>query len=206
MTFLLYHDTRAPNPRRVRMFFAEKGLTSDLELIEVNINNKANQAPAHLARHPLGLVPVLELADGRVLRESIAICRYVEELHPTPSLFGADAWQRATIEQWNRLAELEVFWPIAQVFRNSHAFWQGRIKQSAEFAEIMRDHVRERLAWVDRELAERRFLAGDDYSVADITLLCGLDFGKVSGIRIGDETPNLKRWHAEVSARPSAKA
>ena len=206
MTMLLYHDTRAPNPRRVRVFFAEKGLTADLELIEVNINTRANQAPEHLARHPLGLVPVLELADGRVLRESIAICRYVEELHPTPSLFGADPWQRAMIEQWNRLAELEMMAPIAQVFRNSHAFWQGRIKQSAEFAEIMRETVRDRMGWLDRELAARRYVAGDEYSVADITLLCGLDFGKVSGIRIGDDLPNLKRWHVEVSARPSAKA
>jgi glutathione S-transferase len=206
MTMLLYHDTRAPNPRRVRVFFAEKGLTPELELIEVSINAKDNEAAEHLARHPLGLVPVLELADGRILRESIAICRYVEELYPTPSLFGGDAWQRAQIEQWNRLCELEVFWPIAQVFRNSHAFWQGRIKQSADFAEIMRERVRDRMAWLDRELADKRFVAGDAYSVADITLLCGLDFGKVSGIRVGDDTPNLKRWHAEVSARPSAKA
>ena len=206
MTMLLYHDTRAPNPRRVRVFFAEKGLTADLELIEVSINTRANQAPEHLARHPLGLVPVLELADGRVLRESIAICRYVEELHPTPSLFGADPWQRAMVEQWNRLAEFEVLAPIAQVFRNSHAFWQGRIKQSPEFAEIMRETVRDRMGWLDRELAARRYVAGDEYSVADITLLCGLDFGKVSGIRIGDDLPNLKRWHVEVSARPSAKA
>ncbi|HVV86607.1 MAG TPA: glutathione S-transferase family protein [Kofleriaceae bacterium] len=206
MTMLLYHDTRAPNPRRVRIFFAEKGLTQDLELIEVSINAKANQAPEHLARHPLGLVPVLELADGRILRESIAICRYVEELHPAPSLFGADPWQRAQIEQWNRLAELEVFWPIAQVFRNSHAFWQGRIKQSNEFADIMREQVKARMAWLDGELAKRRFLGGDDYSVADITLLCGLDFGKVSNIRIGDDLPHLKRWHTEVSSRPSARA
>ena len=206
MTMLLYHDTRAPNPRRVRVFVAEKGQTADLELIEVSINTRANQAPEHLARHPLGLVPVLELADGRVLRESIAICRYIEELHPTPSLFGADPWQRAMVEQWNRLAEFEVLAPIAQVFRNSHAFWQGRIKQSPEFAEIMRETVRDRMAWLDRELAARRYVAGDEYSVADITLLCGLDFGKVSGIRIGDDLPNLKRWHDEVSARPSAKA
>lgn len=206
MTMLLYHDTRAPNPRRVRIFFAEKGLTHDLELIEVSIDARAHQAPEHLARHPLGLLPVLELADGRILRESIAICRYVEELHPTPSLFGTDPWQRAVIEQWNRHAEYEVLAPIAQVFRNAHPFWQGRIKQSAEFAEIMRETARDRMAWLDRELAQRRYLAGDEYSVADITLLCGLDFGKVSGIRIGDDLPNLKRWHTEVSARPSANA
>jgi len=202
----LYHDLRAPNPRRVRMFLAEKGLLDQVELVEVSIATHANMTPAFLDKNPLGLVPVLELADGRILRESIAICRYIEELHPTPSLFGADPWRRAMIEQWNRLAEIEVLGPIAQVFRNSHAFWQGRIKQSPEFAEIMREQVRGRMAWLDRELADRRFLAGDDYSVADITLMCGLDFGKVSAIRIGDDTPNLKRWHTEVSARPSAKA
>ena len=206
MTMLLYHDKRAPNPRRVRVFVAEKGLTPELELIEVSINDQANRAPEHLARHPLGLVPVLELADGRILRESMAICRYIEELHPTPSLFGGDPWQRAQIEQWNRLAEIEVLYAVGQVFRNSHAFWQGRIKQAPEFADIMREQVRDRMAWLDRELADRRFLAGDAFSVADITLLCGLDFGKVSGIRIGDDTPNLKRWHGEVSARPSSKA
>jgi glutathione S-transferase len=206
MTYRLYHDTRAPNPRRVRMFFAEKGLGAELELVEVSINARANQSPEHLARHPLGLVPVLELADGRSLRESIAICRYIEELHPEPRLFGEDPWQRAMIEQWNRLAELELLWPIGQVFRNSHAFWQGRIRQAPEFADIMREQVRERMGWLDRELAGRRFVAGDAFSVADITLLCGLDFGKVSGIRVGDDTPDLKRWHAEVSARPSARA
>ncbi len=202
----LYHDSRAPNPRRVRVFLAEKGMQDQVELVEVSINAHANQAPEHLARHPLGLVPVLELADGRVLRESMAICRYLEELNPTPCMFGASAWERAVIEQWNRHAELEVLWPIGQVFRNSHAFWQGRIKQSAEFAEIMRALARDRIAWLDRELADRRFLAGDAFTIADITLLCGLDFGKVSGIRLGDDTPNLKRWHGEVSARPSTKA
>lgn len=202
----LYHDTRAPNPRRVRMFLAEKGLLDRTLLVEVSINARAHQEPEHLARHPLGLVPVLELDDGRVLRESIAICRYLEELHPEPSLFGADAWQRAVIEQWNRHAELEVLAPIAQVFRNSHEFWKGRIKQAPEFADIMRELLTERLAWLDRELASRPYLAGDAFTVADITLLCGLDFGKVSKIRLGADTPNLVRWHGLVSSRPSARA
>ncbi|MBL8621065.1 MAG: glutathione S-transferase family protein [Myxococcales bacterium] len=202
----LYHDLRAPNPRRVRMFLAEKGLTDQVELVEVSIASHANMTPAFLDKNPLGLVPVLELPDGRTLRESMAICRYLEELHPTPSLFGTDAWSRAQIEQWNRHAELEVLLPVAQVFRNSHAFWQGRLRQAPEFAEIMREHVKVRLAWLDGELATREFLGGDHFTVADITLLCGIDFGKVSAIRIGDDTPNLKRWHQAISARPSAKA
>ena len=202
----LYNDPRAPNPRRVRIFLAEKGLTDQVELVEVSIANRANLSPGFLAKNPLGLVPVLELPDGKVLRESMAICRYLEELHPEPALFGRDPWHRAVIEQWNRTAELEVLGPVAQVFRNSHAFWQGRLRQAPEFAEIMRDHVRERLAWLDGELAGRPFLAGDDFTVADITLLCGLDFGKVSAMRLGDDTPHLQRWYAAVNGRPSARA
>jgi glutathione S-transferase len=201
---LLYHDPRAPNPRRVRIFLAEKGV--QVETIEVAIASSANRSPEYLAKNPLGLLPVLELADGRILRESMAICRYLEELHPEPNLFGTDPWERAQIEQWNRHAELEMLWPVAQTFRNTHAFWVGRIKQSAEFGTIAREIVGERLAWFDGELGKRAYVAGDRFSVADITLLCAIDFGKVSQIRLGPEHPNLARWHAAVSGRPSAKA
>lgn len=202
----LHQDPRAPNPRRVRIYLAEKGLADQVTLVEVPLATRANEEPAFLARNPIGLVPVLELDDGRHLRESMAIIRYLEELHPDPPLWGTDAWSRATIEMWNRTAELEVLFPVAQVFRNSHAFWQGRLRQAPEFADIMREHTLKRMAWLDRELAARPYLAGDTFSVADITLLCGLDFGKVSNLRVGDETPNLLRWHREVSARPSARA
>jgi glutathione S-transferase len=201
----LYHDLRAPNPRRVRMFMAEKGLLDQVELVEVSIATKANLAPEFLDKNPLGLVPVLELPDGRILRESVAICRYLEELHPEPRLFGGDPWQRAQIEQWNRIAELEVLGPVAHVFRNSHAFWQGRLRQAPEFADIMREHLHSRWAWLDSELSTREYLAGDAFSVADITLLCGIDFGKVSNLRLSPETPHLVRWHQQISARPSAK-
>ena len=118
----LYHDPRAPNPRRVRMYLAEKGLLDQLELVEVSIAAKAHQTPAFLETTPLGLIPVLELDDGRTLRESMAICRYFEELHPDPPMFGTDPWQRAQVEMWLRHAELEVLFPVAQIFRNSHAF------------------------------------------------------------------------------------
>ena len=201
---LLYHDPRAPNPRRVRIFLAEKGV--QVETIEVLIAKQANRAETYLAKHPLGLLPVLELEDGRVLRESMAICRYVEELHPEPNLLGADPWERAMIEQWNRHAEFEVLFPVAQTFRNTHSFWVGRIKQAPEFGAIMREIALDRLAWLDAELANRPFVAGPRFTVADITLLCGLEFGKIVDIRLSDAHPNLKRWHAEVSARPSYKA
>ncbi len=203
----LYQDSRAPNPRRVRMFLVEKELAAGVELVEVSINEKAHQQPAYLEKNPLGLVPVLELDDGRLLRESIAICRYLEDLHPEPALFGGrDAWTRAQVEQWNRHAELELLFPVAQVFRNSHPFWVGRIKQAPDFAEIMREHLSRRFAWLDGELAGRRWLAGETYSIADITAVCAIDFGKVSSIRIGDDTPHLARWYADVKARPSYKA
>jgi glutathione S-transferase len=203
----LYQDTRAPNPRRVRIFLAEKALLDGVELITVDIGTGANLAAEHLARNPLGLVPVLELDDGRQLRETMAICRYLEEQTPEPNLFGADAWERAQIEQWNRHAELEVLFPVAQVFRNTHDFWKTRLEQAPEFGAIMRRVLIERMGWLDRELAARPFLAGDRFTVADITLLCALDFGKVSGIRIDPELqPNLARWRAACGERPSVKA
>lgn len=202
---LLYHDLRAPNPRRVRIFLAEKGVSYDT--IEVSIADKAHQTVEFKKKNPIALLPVLELADGKILRESMAICRFVEELHPEPNLFGGDPWERAQIEQWNRHAELELLWPISQVFRNTHAFWVGRIKQSPEFAEIMRELVGQRFEWLDAELATRDYIAGARFTVADITALCAIDFGKVSGIRIdAAKTPHLAAWHARVSERPSAKA
>src|SRR5262245_49947450 len=147
---LLYHDPRAPNPRRVRIFLAEKGVSCDT--IDVSIAAAEHQKPEFRKKNPLALLPVLELDDGRVLRESMAICRYMEELHPEPNLLGADAWERAEIEQWNRHAELELLFPIAQVFRNSHAFWQGKIKQAPDFAEIMKEQIHLRLDWLEGEL------------------------------------------------------
>jgi len=202
---LLYHDPQAPNPRRVRIFLAEKNVAYDT--IEVSIAGFAHQTPDFRRKNPLALLPVLELADGRVLRESMAICRYLDELHPEPNLFGADSWERAIIEMWNRHAELELLLPIAQVFRNTHAFWNGRIKQSAEFGEIMRDHVYSRFEFFEGELGSRKYMASDRFTVADITALCAIDFGKVSKIRLDPaKHPNLVAWHARVTERPSAKA
>ena len=202
---LLYHDPRAPNPRRVRIFLAEKNVAYDT--IEVSIAAAANLSEDFRKKNPISLLPVLELEDGRILRESMAICRYLEELYPEPNLFGSDTWERAQIEQWNRHAELELLFPISQVFRNTHAFWQGRIKQSPDFGAIMRELVGARFDWLDKELAQRAFMAGPRFSVADITALCAIDFGKISNIRIAPEThPNLAAWHKRVSDRPSSKA
>jgi glutathione S-transferase len=202
---LLYHDPRAPNPRRVRMFFAEKGVAYDT--IEVSIATAANETPEFRKKNPIALLPVLELEDGKVLRESMAICRYIEDLYPEPNLFGTNAWERAQIEQWNRHAELELLWPTQQVFRNTHDYWKGRIHQVPEFADVMRDHLAARYTWFDKELGDRQFLAGDRFTVADITATCAIDFAKVAKIRIDPiAQPNLAAWKARIEQRPSAKA
>jgi glutathione S-transferase len=202
---LLYHDPRAPNPRRVRIFLAEKNVAYDT--IEVLIAASAHQTAEFRRKNPLALLPVLEFPDGRILRESMAICRYIEELHPEPNLFGADPWERAQIEMWNRHAELELLVPISQVFRNTNKFWIGKIKQAPEFGEIMRELVAGRFDWLEGELGQRPYLAGQRFTVADITALCAIDFGKVANIRIDAAThPHLASWHARVSERPSAKA
>ena len=202
---LLYHDPRAPNPRRVRIFLAEKAVAYDT--IEVLLAASANETPDFRRKNPLALLPVLEFSDGRILRESMAICRYLEELHPEPNLFGGDAWERAQIEQWNRHAELELLLPISEVFRNTNAFWQGRIKQAPEFGTIMKEKVASRFDWLEGELGRRPYLAGERFTVADITALCAIDFGRVAAIRIQPDThPSLAAWHARVSARPSTKA
>ncbi len=202
---LLYQDPRAPNPRRVRIFLAEKQLAYDT--VEVSIAAHANETADFRKKNPFMLLPVLEFPDGRVLRESMAICRYLEELHPEPNLFGADPWERAQIEMWNRHAELELLFQIAQVFRNTHKFWEGRIKQVAEFGEYMRERVAERFDWFDSELANRHYIAGHRFTVADITALCAIDFGKVVNIRIDPaKHPHLATWHGRVTSRPSSKA
>ncbi len=202
---LLYQDPRAPNPRRVRMFLAEKHVAYDT--IEVLIANKANETPEFKRKNPISLLPVLELPDGRVLRESMAICRYIEELHPEPNLFGHDAWERAQVEMWNRHAELELLIPISQVFRNTNKFWEGKIKQAPDYGEIMRELVAGRFDWLEHELKQRPYLAGDRFTVADITTVCAIDFGRVSTIRLDPaKHPNLVAWHKRVSERDSAKA
>ncbi len=202
---LLYHDPRAPNPRRVRIFLAEKGVSYDT--IEVLIETSANQTPEFKRKNPLALLPVLEFSDGRILRESMAICRYIEELHPEPNLFGSDSWERAQIEQWNRHAELELLVPVSQVFRNTNKFWEGKIKQAPEFGVIMKELVASRFDWLEGELATRPYIAGKRFTVADITALCAIDFGRVAAIRIDAAThPHLAEWHERVKSRPSSKA
>jgi glutathione S-transferase len=200
----LYDSALAPNPRRVRIFLAEKGIA--VPTVQVDIGKADNRKPEFLAKNPLGGLPVLELDDGRYIAESVAICRYFEETHPQPPLMGVDAADKAMVEMWNRRMELEVLSPCAQSFRHTHDFFKGRIEQVPEFGAASKQHALVRLAWLDEVLADREFIAGDRYTIADITALVGIDFGRVTGIKIGPDQKNLERWHQTVSARPSAKA
>ncbi|MBW1844075.1 MAG: glutathione S-transferase family protein [Deltaproteobacteria bacterium] len=200
----LYDSVLAPNPRRVRIFLAEKGI--EVPTVSVDIVKAENRQLAFLAKNPLGGVPVLELDDGTTVSESTAICRYFEEAQPDPPLLGTDARDRAIVEMWLRRVEFEVAFPIMQTFRNTHDFFKGRIPQVPEWAAVCEKQALKGLAWLDGELADRPFVAGDRYTIADITLLIGVDFGRVSDIRIDPEHKNLTRWYGEVSSRPSARA
>ena len=200
----LLESTMAPNCRRVRIFLAEKGLEVPIE--QVDIGKAVNRKPDFLAINPMGTVPVLELDNGSHITESVAICRYFEETQQEPPLFGVGAEDRARVEMWQRRMEFEVLLPVAQVFRNSHEFFKGRIEQVPEYGEACRRQAEKRLAWLDGELADREFIAGDQYTIADITALCGIDFGRVSKIGIAPAQKHLARWHEAVSSRASAKA
>jgi glutathione S-transferase len=200
----LFDARTAPNPRRVRIFLAEKGIGVPVE--QVDIVSAQNRSTEFRAKNAMGTLPVLELDDGTTIAESVAICRYFEELQPEPPLMGTDAKDRALVEMWQRRMEYELFLPITQVFRNGHAFFKGRIPQVPEYGEVCRKHAEQRLEWLDGVLADRPFVAGDRYTIADITALCAIDFGRVSNIRVTPEQPNLARWRAAVSSRPSAKA
>jgi glutathione S-transferase len=200
----LYDSTTAPNPRRVRIFLAEKGIQLPVE--QVDIAARANQAEAFRAKNPFGQVPVLELDDGTCISESVAICRYFEEVQPEPPLFGVGAKERALVEMWNRRVELELTNRVFLCFQNTSDFFKGRMQQVPEFGALAKRRAEETLGLLDGVLASQRFIAGDRFSIADITALVGVDFGRVVKLRPTPEQKNVLRWHAEVSARPSAKA
>jgi len=200
----LYDSAMAPNPRIVRVYLAEKGI--DVPKVEVDIAAAENRQPEYLAKNPMGGLPMLELDDGTYIAETIAICRYFEERQPEPALFGTDAKDKAVVEMWRRRMELEVASPIMQTFRNTHEFFKGRIPQVAEWGEVMREAATKRLEWLDSVLADREWIAGDRFTIADITAMVGIDFGRPSKIRIADDQKNLTRWHEAASSRPSARA
>ena len=203
---MMLYDTRtAPNPRRVRMYLAEKGLS--VPTTQVDLVKQEHKTDAFRALNPNLQTPVLILEDGFALSETIAICRYFEELHPTPPLFGAGARGKAVVEMWQRRVELGLLLAVQFVFRHTHpAMTQLEKPQVKEFADVYRPRVFSFLEMLDGELGRRAFVAGDAFSVADITAFVAVEFMRPAKLALPEALTNVARWRAEVAARPSATA
>ena len=201
----LYDGGRAVNPRRVRIFLAEKGISIPLE--QVDIASKQHRTEAFAAINPMQRLPALVLDDGTVIAESIAICRYFEVLQPDPPLFGRGALEMAQVEMWNRRAEFNLLAPVTTVFQHLHPFMKPLVDpQVPDWGEANKSRAIAFLRFLDGELRGRRCIAGETFTVADITALTAVDFMKVPKLAIPDELSNVRRWHEDVSARPSATA
>jgi glutathione S-transferase len=201
----LYDGGRAPNPRRVRIFLAEKGISVPLEPVDFAALQQRSEEFAQL--NPMRRVPVLVLDDGTAISESVAICRYFDALYPEPPLFGKGAVGIALVEMWNRRAEFNLFQAVSFVFRHTSPSMKAmETPQVPDWAEANKPRILDFLRLLDSELRTRDFIAGDDYSIADITALCAIDFMKAPKLPVPGELTHLHRWHAQVSARPSAKA
>jgi glutathione S-transferase len=201
----LYDGGRAPNPRRVRIFLAEKGIKIATE--QVDLGALQQRTPAYSAINPMQRVPALVLDDGTVIAESIAICRYFEAVQPDPPLFGVGALQSALVEMWNRRAELHLLFPVASVFQHLHPAMSRMVDpQVPQWGEANKPRVMQFLEFLDRELEDRSYIAGADYTVADITASVAVDFMRVSKMSVPDSLSNLRRWHQTVCERPSAAA
>jgi glutathione S-transferase len=201
----LYDGGRAPNPRRVRVFLAEKGI--EVPLVPVDMGAFGHKSEEMTARNPLQRLPVLELDDGTIITESVAICRYFEELNPEPPLFGTGATERALVEMWQRRVELHFMGPVAAAFRHIHpAMKEWEVPQMPEWGEVNKPKAVEFMRFLDKELASREFIAGDDYSIADITGLIAVDFMKPARIEMPSDLTPLQRWYQTVAGRPSACA
>jgi glutathione S-transferase len=194
----------APNPRRVRIFLAEKGI--DLPETRVDMMKREHKSPEFRAKNSMGQVPTLELDDGTCISETVAICRYFEETQPEPPLFGTTPVEKALVDMWVRRTEFTVMMPVGNFWRHAHPRTAALLTQFKDFGESNRETYKGAQKWLDRELADKPFLAGDAFTVADICLLTTVDFADWIGLPIEDGFENLKAWHARVSARPSASA
>lgn len=200
----LYQTQMAPNARRVRIFLAEKNI--DIECIEIDLKAGGNLTGEFKSKNPFAKVPVLKLDDGTFISESVAICRYFEELQPEPPLMGTSALEKAQIEMWQRRAELNFLFPVAMVFQHCSGFFKDRMKPRKDWGE---DNVKTAFGYlklIDQHLSNNTYLAGGNFSIADITMLSALDFAKVVDIRLNEKHLNITRWYKLVSARESAKA
>ena len=194
----------APNPRRVRIFLAEKGV--DLPETPVDMRKREHKSAEFRAKNSMGQLPALELDDGTCISETVAICRYFEETHPEPPLFGRTAVEKALVDQWIRRVEFAVMMPVGNFWRHAHPFTAALLTQFKDFGESNKETYRGAQKYVDRELEGREYLVGDSYTMADICLLSTVDFAEWIGLPVEDEFTNLKAWRERVKARPSADA
>lgn len=206
----LYYWKVAPNPRRVRIYLAEKDIAVPME----DVGGETHLHPEYIEKYGRSLVPMLELDTGTCIWEAMAICRYFEDVHPDPKLMGVDAKDKAIVEMWERRAYEEGLLGAIEVFRNSHPAFKDRglagsaepVPQIADLIERGRGRLRRFYSQIDRQLATNEFVAGQRYTVADITTLCAIDFAKWTNNGIPSECANLRHWYEAVSARPSARA
>lgn len=194
----------APNPRRVRIFLAEKGI--DLPETTVDMRKREHKSTDYRAKNSLGQIPTLELDDGATISETVAICRYLEETHPEPPLFGRTALEKAHVDMWVRRVEFVLMTPVGNFWRHAHPYTAALLTQFKDFGESNREAYASALKWLDRELACRDYIAGHDYTIADICALSTVDFATWIGLEMNPEHANLAAWHQRVTARPSAKA
>ena len=209
---ILYDSAWAPSPRRVRIFLAEKQIT--VERVMIDLRRDEQLDPAFLAINPRGIVPALVLDDGEVITESASICRFFEALQPDPPLFGTDAHSIAQIDSWSRRIDSDGYAAAVYAFRNSKPQMQGRaqpgnwppipiIPDLVERASLMWGSFIESL---DQQLSDSPWIAGEAFSFADITGLVAVDFAARAGLVVPEELHHVARWHAVVTARPSASA
>ena len=204
---MIYYDAAnpAPNPRRVRIFLAEKGIKLTTKLLSIPAGE--HKHPDFLAINPLGQVPALALDDGEVITESLSICRFLEALNPDPPLFGRGPKGVAEVDMWVRRVELRLMMPVGMVWAHTHPFTARVVKpQYTEYGESNRPRALAAMAEIDAALANRPWLAGKDFSMADIVLLSVVDFAEWIGLKMPEELAALRTWHERASARPSAAA
>ena len=200
----IYEFVGAPNPRKLRVYLAEKGVSVPSE--QVNIISGENRTTEFLKKNPLGGLPVLELDDGSYLTESLAIMEYFEELHPNPPLIGTTPMERARVRALERMIELGILTRVGTIFQNTHPFMAARVKQSPEAADAARTQMNATLKVIDDKIGKRPFVAGERPSIADCTLLAALEFGEFAGVPLDPAFSNVARWYTEFKKRPSAQA
>jgi glutathione S-transferase len=190
----------------VRVFIAEKGIAMP-PLQQIDLAAMEHRSEAFAALNPLQRIPVLELDDGTIISESVAICRYFEETHPEPPLFGLGATGKALVEMWNRRIELGLFASVTAAFRHGHPGMAGHeVPQIADWAALNRERAEKHLRLLDNQLSRHRFVTGDAYTIADITAMVAVDFMRAPRIAVPDDCAHLRRWHADVASRPASKA